>query len=285
MSGRKRPLHRSILIGVLAILLTIIIAGPFVFMILTSFKKIGEVMVYPPKLLPETFYLGNFVKALHSYIPKAFLNSIFVSAVAVVITLLLSLPAAYAFSRLRFPGRNVFFMLTLSTMMVPQGLLVVPMFDIMKNMPFGSSDYGWIDTFPGLIFPFLSIGFITFYVRQYFLGIPKDLDEAAYIDGANKFQVFYMIILPLAKPALSLAVIFSCMNKWNDYLWPMAIVRSEDHYTIQMAIKMFQGQYNTDWPMMLTGAMLSVIPVIILYIAFQRGFEQGLSGASAGMKE
>lgn len=170
-------------------------------------------------------------------------------------------------------------------MMIPQGLLVVPMFNIMKNMPLVSSEYGWIDTFPGLIFPFLSIGFITFYVRQYFLGIPRSLDEAARIDGANKLQVFFMVILPLAKPALSLAVIFSFMNKWNDYLWPMAIIRSENHYTIQIAIKMFQGQFNTDWPMMLTGATVSVIPILILYVAFQKGFEQGLSGASAGMKE
>lgn len=284
MKNKRTPLN-SFIIAVIAILLTILIAGPFVFMILTTFKQIGEVMRFPPKLLPDSFYLQNYVKALHSYIPRAFLNSLFVSAMSVIVTLLLSLPAAYAFSRLNFPGRNFFFMLTLSTMMIPQGLLVVPMFNIMKNMPLVSSEYGWIDTFPGLIFPFLSIGFITFYVRQYFLGIPRSLDEAARIDGANKLQVFFMVILPLAKPALSLAVIFSFMNKWNDYLWPMAIIRSENHYTIQIAIKMFQGQFNTDWPMMLTGATVSVIPILILYVAFQKGFEQGLSGVSAGMKE
>ena len=124
---------------------------------------------------------------------------------SVIVTLLLSLPAAYAFSRLNFPGRNFFFMLTLSTMMIPQGLLVVPMFNIMKNMPLVSSEYGWIDTFPGLIFPFLSIGFITFYVRQYFLGIPRSLDEAARIDGANKpYPLFQSLSFTLLfKKALS----------------------------------------------------------------------------------
>ena len=131
MKNKRTPLN-SFIIAVIAILLTILIAGPFVFMILTTFKQIGEVMRFPPKLLPDSFYLQNYVKALHSYIPRAFLNSLFVSAMSVIVTLLLSLPAAYAFSRLNFPGRNFFFMLTLSTMMIPQGLLVVPMFNIMK---------------------------------------------------------------------------------------------------------------------------------------------------------
>lgn len=282
---KKRSKVNSLLIGLAAVLLTLLIAGPFVFMFSTSFKTLGEVMRFPPKFLPDAFYLGNYERALNSYLPTAFLNSILVSVISVAITLVLSLPAAYAFSRLRFPGRNFFFMVTLSTMMIPQGLMIVPMFDIVKNMPFGDASYGWVDTFPGLIFPFLTIGFVTFYVRQYFLGIPQDLDEAALIDGANKFETFLRIILPLSKPAVSLAVVFAFMNKWNDYLWPMAIVRSEKHYTIQIAIKMFQGQFHTDWPMMLTGSAIAVVPILVLYIVFQKNFEQGLSGASAGLKE
>lgn len=285
MRYKKRSKINSILIGITAVLLAIIIAGPFVFMILTSFKKMGEVMRFPPKILPDGFYWQNYIDAWNSYLPSAFLNSILVSTAAVVVTLLISLPAAYAFSRLKFPGRNFFFMLTLSTMMIPQGLLVVPMFDIVKRLPWFGSQYGWIDTFPGLVFPFLTIGFVTFYVRQYLLGIPKELDEAAYMDGAGKFKTFRLIVLPLAKPAVSLAVIFAFMNKWNDYLWPLAVVRSEKNFTIQIAIKTFQGQYSTNWPLMLTGAAIAVLPVITMYIAFQRSFEQGLSGASVGLKE
>lgn len=282
---RKRPFIQSVGVAAMAIFLAFIIGSPFVFMFLATFKRLGEVMRYAPKLLPESLYLGNYIKVLDSYLPIAFVNTAIVSVCSVAVTLVIALPAAYAFARLRFPGRNVLLMLTLSTMMIPQGLMVVPMFDVVKNMPYLGSEYGWIDSFPGLIFPFLSIGYITFYVRQYFLSIPAELDEAARIDGANKLQTFFQVIMPLSKPAVSLAIIFSFMNKWNDYLWPMAIARTERHYTIQMAIKMFQGQYSTDLPMMLTGAGLSALPIILLYVVFQKNFEQGLSGASAGLKE
>jgi multiple sugar transport system permease protein len=151
-------------------------------------------------------------------------------------------------------------------------------------MPFGGPN-GWLDTYAGLIMPFAVTGFGIFYMRQYYLSIPKELDEQAKIDGCNKLQVYWKIIMPLSKPGIGLISIFTFLGQWNNYLWPLTVARSQEMYTIQIALKAFQTQYNIDWPLLMTGASLAVLPTMILYFSLQSAFEKGLGGVGTGLKE
>lgn len=284
MMNRKRKLISTIGIYVLALTILAIYLGPYLWMFMTSVKSQADVMMWPPKIIPDQFYFKNYIDVFKTNLPRAFINSFFVSTTAVCINVVLSSMAGFGFARLKFWGKEFLFIIALATMMVPPGLLVVPLFTMMKNMPFGGP-YGWLDTYWGLIFPFAVTGFGIFMMRQFFLSIPLDLDEAAKIDGANKFKIYLRIIMPLAKPAVSLVAIFSFLTQWNNYLWPLTVARSQEMYTIQIALKSFQGQYNINWPMIMTGASVAVLPTLIIYFSLQKYFEKGLAGVGTGVKE
>jgi len=168
--------------------------------------------------------------------------------------------------------------------MIPGGLLVVPLFSMMKNVPFAGAN-GWLDTYFALILPLAVSGFGIFLIRQYLFSIPKDLDEQAKIDGCNKFQIYFKIILPLCKPALVLVAIFSFLNHWNEYLWHLTAVDSQEMFTLQIALKTFQTQYSINWPIIMAGASIAATPMIILYFFLSSTFEKGLGGIGTGTKE
>lgn len=282
---KKSKMIRNVLLYVLLTIVLMIFLGPYIWMFMTSVKTQGEVMSWPPKIIPTEFYWENFLRIWQeTNLPRAFFNSFVVSVIATLINVFLSSLAAFAFARLRFPGRDRLFMLVLATMMIPTGLMVVPLFFMMKNVPFAGPD-GLLDSYAGLILPFAVTGFAIFLMRQNFLSIPRELDEQATIDGCSKFQIYWKIILPLNKPAIALVTIFSFLSHWNEYLWPLTIARSQEMYTIQIALKAFQGQYNIDWPLIMAGATTAALPMIILYFILQPLFEQGLGGLGSGGKE
>lgn len=269
-------------------LLTIILLGfvtPYLWMLLTAFKTLPEVMSWPPKFLPESFAFDNFIQIFDgTIIPRALLNSFIVATAGSVINVVFASLAAFAFARLEFPGRDLLFKIVLGTMMIPGGLLVVPLFSMMKNAPVGGPD-GLLNTYYALILPMAVTGFGIFLIRQYLVSIPKELDEQAKIDGCNKFQIYYRIILPLCKPALVLVLIFSFLNHWNEYLWHLTAVNTEEMFTLQIALKTFQTQYSINWPLIMAGASIAAMPMVILYFFLSDTFEKGLGGIGSGSKE
>lgn len=250
---------------------------PFIWMISTSLKTSGATMVLPPKIIPDEINWGNYQRVSEAFPVYKFLwNSLFVAITSTIGQILLCSMAAYAFARLQFKGRDLIFIIYLATLMVPSQVTMTPQFILMKYL-------GWLDSYQGLILPGMFNAFGTFLLRQFFLGIPKELEEAAFMDGASHFRVFGQIILPLAKPALATLAIFSFMQSWNNFLWPLIVVSSPDMMTLPLGLSLLQGRWETDWNLMMAGVVISVIPVLAVYLFAQRYFIQGIT--LSGMKE
>jgi multiple sugar transport system permease protein len=282
---RKARKNKMIIVYLLATIVLIGFVGPYIWMLATSLKTLGEVMAWPPTVIPESFHWQNYLTIWEGTIlPRAFFNSVIVAVIATFINVFLASLAAFAFSRLEFPGRHGLFLGVLATMMIPPGLMIVPLFTMMRNVPF-TGPSGWLDTYAGLIIPTAVTGFAIFLLRQYFMSIPKDLDDQAAIDGCSKFQIYWKIILPLSKPALGLVAIFTFMGNWNEYLWHLTVARSETMYTIQIALARFQTEFNIEWPLLMAGATMAATPMMILYFSLQPLFERGLGGLGSGVKE
>jgi multiple sugar transport system permease protein len=251
---------------------------PFFWMISTSFKLPQEVLANSPTWLPSTATLRNY-EYLFIYIPflRQFLNTLFTTTVIVFGQLLFSSMAAYAFSRIDFPGRNTLFMLLLATMMVPNVVTLIPAFIIVRSL-------GWVNTYMALIGPYvLGSAFATFLLRQFMMTIPVELEEAAKIDGAGHFTIFWRIILPLVRPALAVVGIFAFVHFWNDFLWPLTVINSESLKVLTTGIAgLAFGVYGTDWGVLMAGSTLSVLPLIIVFLALQRRLIEGV--AVTGLK-
>ncbi|MCM3731146.1 carbohydrate ABC transporter permease [Fictibacillus nanhaiensis] len=244
---------------------------PFLWMLSTSIKDQGATMTLPPQFIPETITFTNYAQVAESFpIWKFLFNSFFVAVTSTLGQLLLCSMAAYAFSRLHFKGRDTLFLIYLATLMVPMQVTMTPQFILMKYL-------GWLDTYQGLILPGLFNAFGTFLLRQFFLGIPKSLEEAAFIDGASHFRVFFQIILPLSKPALATLAIFSFMQSWNNFLWPLIIVSNQDLMTVPLGLSILQGRWATDWNLLMAGVVISVIPILAVYLFAQKYFIKGIT--------
>lgn len=282
MTARKRLTNA--LYYVLLTLVALIFIGPFVWMFLTALKSNRDVMAWPPVLLPKELHWENFVRVFQrTAVPRALLNSIIVAIAATALNVAVASLAAFGFARLRFPGRNQIFFATLMTMMIPSGLLVVPLFFMMRHMPGGPG--GWLNTYQGIILPTAVMAFSIFLFRQNYLSIPKDLDDAAAIDGCGPLRVYWHVVLPLTRPATVLVTIFSFLGRWNDYLWPLTVARTTKMYTLQVALRFFQTEYNIEWPLMMAGATIAAVPMMLLYFILQSFFEQGMAGLGRGVKE
>lgn len=249
---------------------------PFFWMLTTSLKEIWEVFTPQMQWLPEAPVWRNYIDAW-SYAPFAryYLNTIFVSVSVVVLQLITSGTAAYALSRLRFPGRDLIFMGILGTMMLPGTLMTVPSYLILHT-------FGWIDTYYALIVPALFNAFGVFLLRQFFMTIPLELDDAAIIDGCSKFGVLVRIITPLSKPAFATIGIFTFMGQWNSYIWPLIVTNSENMRMISVGISMFQDQFSTQWTLMMAAAATATLPLLVLFFFAQRYFIEGIT--LTGMK-
>lgn len=252
--------------------------GPFFWMITTSLKTFGETMLVPPTLLPHSLQLENYVRVfdrlpfLHYY-----WNTLIITLAKTCGQLLFCSMAAYAFARIPFPGRGVLFLSVLSVLMVPSPVFIIPKYLLIAKL-------GWLNSLTAVIVPGLVSAFGTFQLRQFFMTLPRELEEAARIDGCSHFYIYTRIVMPLAKPALIAFTIFSVLGSWNELLWPLIVIRSPELRPLAAGIASFQEQtdFASDYTLMMAGATLSVLPMIALFIVLQRQFIEGI--AFTGMK-
>jgi len=270
MSNRVKP--KSLLIHAVMIVCCILFIFPFLWMALTSFKTPQEIFQWPPQMFPKEWSFSNYQEVLTAVpLLRMLLNSLFVAVAVTAGTLLFSSLAAYSFARLRFKGKDLLFSMYLGTMMVPLMVTLIPTFVIMRKL-------GMVDTYYALIVPgFFGNAFGTFLLRQFFMTIPRQLDEAARIDGCGYFGIYSRILMPLMKPALASLFIFTFMGVWNDFLWPLVVIQTESVKTITLGLASFQGLYTTKYHLLMAAAMISVLPVLVAYISSQRYFIEGIT--------
>lgn len=250
---------------------------PFQYMLATAMTPLSYSMPYPPILVPESMYFGNFVEAWNAnHFSQYFLNSLIVAAIATVIIMLVSSAGAYAFARMQFPGREFVFYLYLFTMMVPTVTNLIPQFLLMKDLKL-------VDTYLGLLLIYIGIGVPsnTFFLRNFFLGLPKELEEAVIIDGGNHWQIYWRIVLPLSKPALGTFAILAYSNVWDEFLIALTMIKTPDKRTLPIALRLFQGQNLNNWGLIFAASLIAVLPILIIYIVMQKKLIRG--GAMDGM--
>ncbi|KPK83338.1 MAG: hypothetical protein AMS25_00250 [Gemmatimonas sp. SM23_52] len=249
---------------------------PFLWMISTSLMDEFEVFRFPPRLVPSDPVWSNYPNALTA-VPfgRFFLNSAVMSLFIVSGHLITASTAGYAFARLRFPGRDKLFILFLANLMVPIIVLLIPRFLLVNAL-------GWVDTYVGLIVTELVGVWGIFLMRQYFLSIPRELEDAARIDGANEWHVFWRVALPLAKPAIATVALFSFVETWKSFLWPLIVTRSLAMRPVEVGIAAFHSLYFSNWPYQMAAAVTAVIPILILFLFTQRYFVRGIQ--LAGLK-
>lgn len=244
---------------------------PFWWMLSTSLMTDTEVFQYPPKLLPQSPRWENYPEAMALQpFGRYFLNTTIVTFFSVAGQLLFCSMAAYAFARLRFKWRDKIFALYLATMMIPAMVTLIPAFLIITA-------FGWMNTYYALIAPSLSSVWGIFLLRQFFLTIPKDLEEAARLDGAHEFAIYWRIVLPLAKPALATLAIFAFMNSWKDFLWPLIVTSQTEMRPVEVGIASFSTIYALDWTHQMAAAVIVMLPIIIVFCLAQRYFVRGIT--------
>lgn len=255
----------------LLILLAISMLLPFIWMLSTSLMNELEVYSFPPKFIPSNWRWENFVEAMTLQpFGRYFLNSAIVSIMVVSGQMIFCSMAAYSFARIKFKGHEKVFAVYISTMMIPAIVTIIPAFLIINT-------FGWMNTYWALATPTISNVWGIFLLRQFFLTIPKDLEDAARIDGASEMRIFWTIILPLSKPALATLAIFSFMASWKDFLWPLIVTNRADMRTVEVGIANFSTVYSTDWPHQMAAAVIVLLPIIIVFILAQRHFVRGIT--------
>ena len=248
--------------------------APFLWMITTSLKEPSQVFSFQKKWwqdwLPMAFVWKNYVEAWH-VVPFArfYLNSIFVSGALTLGQVITSSMAAYAFARLHFPGRDRIFFAYLATMMIPGAVTMIPVFILLRHL-------GWIDTYKAMILPGIFTAYGTFMLRQFFLTLPKDLEDAAKIDGCSYLGIFWKIILPLSKPALATLTTFTFMGSWMNFMWPLIVINTHEKYTLPVGLAYFQSLHHTDWTLLMAASVMMILPILVVFIFNQRFFVEGI---------
>jgi multiple sugar transport system permease protein len=279
--GQSRRMRRVLTLiptYLLMVFIAALIILPLLWMLSTSLKPKSQWFTREIEWIPRTFTLDNYQKLFSNpATPRGnwFFNSVFIAVASTALVLAIDSLAAYAYARMDFPGRKFLFGLMLLTIFLPGMMFLVPNFLTVANL-------GLLNNFAGVILPGLAGVFGVFFLRQFFESIPKELEEAAAIDGANKFQIFYMVVLPLAKPALATLGILTFLASWNDFLWPLLILRKADLQTLPPGLRTLQGAYSSEYGLMLAGAVIVAVPVLVIYIALQRYIVQSV--AATGLK-
>jgi multiple sugar transport system permease protein len=255
----------------------VLVAGPFVWMVASSFKDVQELHQFPPTMLPARPTLDNYTTLFQKLnFPLYFFNSLLVAAFVVAANLLFCSMLGYALAKLHFGGRDKIFLLVMATLMVPSTVTLVPLFVLM-------SAFGLVNSYPALILPFAAGPFGVFLMRQFMLGIPDDLLEAARIDGASEFGTFFRVVLPISIAPLATLGILTFLSSWNNFLWPLVVSSSERMYTLPVAVATFAvGQNATDYGLLMAGSTVLVLPVLVVFLALQRYFQPGI--ATTGIK-
>ena len=270
---RRRP---PVISQALLTLVLLLFLAPLVWMVLSSLKSGGEIFTTPPLLFGESLRFGNYGAAL-DYLPfvRFMLNTAFVAIAGTLITLITSALSAYAFARLRFRGRDSLFLVYLGTLMVPQEVVVVPMFLIMNRL-------GWINTFQALILPWAFTAFGTFLLRQFFLTVPKELEEAARVDGAGHWRILTRIIVPISAPAFAVLAVFTFITYWNSFLWPLIVTNDASTTTVPLGLNLFLGQNGQQWQLLMAAATISMAPTALLVLLLQRYLVKGIALSGLG---
>jgi multiple sugar transport system permease protein len=254
----------------------IVVILPFAYMVASSLETLAQIGALTPQFWPNPPQWDNYVQVWQQLpIGRYFLNSLLVATVVTGGQLLTASMAAYAFARLRFRGRSVLFAFYLGTLIIPSQVTLIPNYILIRILH-------WHDSYAGLIFPFVVSVFSTFLLRQFFLTIPADLEDAARMDGASHFAIYSRIILPLARPALATLVILTFLGSWNNFLWPLVVIDTPSLTTVPLSIVAFQGQFTTQWNLLMACATMALAPVLVVYLLAQRYFVEGIALTGQG---
>jgi len=282
--AKQSLLHLLLAVGGLTMIL------PFLWMLSTSLKPESEIFRFPPVLVPNTWDWANYVEAMKAAaFGRYFINTIIYAVAVTATNLLFCSMAAYAFARLRFRGRNPLFILVLGTMMIPPQVTMVPVFIMLKRWPLvggndllGVGGHGLLNSYTGLVLPMAVGAFGIFLLRQFFMTLPSELEDAARIDGCSEAGIYWRIILPLSKPALATVGIFTFTAAWNQFIWPLLIMSKDSMKTLQVGLQVFQTQYTTTWDLLMAATVVLTVPVLVIFMFGQRYFTRGI--ALSGMK-
>ncbi len=261
-------------IYVVCIIIACTTVGPFIWMLSTSFKIPSEAVTFPPHWIPHPWVTSNYTYLFNNDIlpfGKFFINSAYIAVLVVIGRLFVCSLGAYGFARLSFPGRNAAFGLLLASLMIPDMLTVIPLYSVYTKLHLINTH------FPLIVPPIVANTFGTFLLRQFFMGIPKEFEEAALLDGASHLRIFLTIMLPLSKPALATVAVFTFMNSWNDFFNPLVYLSDVNKFTLPAGLAFFQGESATQYTQLMAGTMLAVIPTLVLFLAAQRYFIRGIS--------
>lgn len=272
----RKKIFGKILYYFIMITLSVLMILPFFWMVSTSLKESGALMTIPIEWFPKKVSFEAYSKLFNVFpFGKAFLNSIIVSISITFISVLSASMAAYVFAKIPFKGREFLFGLFIITMMIPGSVTLIPNYLILRNIKL-------LNSYVGIVLPSFFNIFGIFLLRQHIKKIPDDFIDAAVVDGASQWKIFFNIILPLSKPALATLVVITFMGAWNDYLWPLIVLTDKNKMTLPVALSMLNGQYATEYNLLMAGALISIIPILILYAFAQKYFEEGLT--SGGIK-
>ena len=259
--------------------LTFLLVVPLLWMVVTSLETQGEANRFPPVLLPHDPRIANYADAWHTApFGTFFLNSTLVALVVVVSNLVVCSLAGYAFARVRFLGSTALFMTLMATLMVPFQVTMIPVFLIVKWFGDNVSTYLGIDHLGALMLPNLATAFGIFFLRQFFQTVPVELEEAARVDGTSRVGVLFKIVLPLSMPAMSTLAALTILTSWNDFLWPLIVITNTDQMTVPLGLSYFQGAHQTNWPLLMAGNVMSLVPMLVVFVVAQRYFVQSVAG-------
>ncbi|MFF5210905.1 carbohydrate ABC transporter permease [Streptosporangium sp. NPDC000396] len=263
-SGRLWPVHLVLAVGAVAMVV------PFFWEVLTSLKTFTESTRVPPTWIPS-FEWSNFTRVLDSTpFGLQFGNTVVMTVVRTLAQLLFCSLAAYAFARLRFPGRNVIFVLLLSVLMVPDQLFLIPQYQIIKGLDL-------LNTLPGLFLPGMFSAFGTFMLRQFFMSLPGEIEEAARLDGANPLRIFWSVMLPLARPGLIAFGVLTVLWSWKDLMWPLVVNTDPEKMTLSAGLAALHGEHVTEYPVLMAGSLMATLPIIVVFVVLQKQLIQGIA--------
>ena len=267
----KNKVSGKVIIYILLVFFALIFLLPIVWIVFSSFKTAGELFAWPPSLFGEHPTVNNYLLALEEGdFVQYFINTVFVSIVATILTVIVNVMAGYVFAKYEFRFKKLLFALVMATLMIPLEVIMIPVFKVIVATHMYNSLWG-------LIIPAVASPTAVFLVRQYYVPIPTELMEAARIDGASELKIFLRVMLPIAKPVIAVLCIFSFMWRWNDYLWPKLVINDKAQYTLQLALANFSGEYSVDWNSLLAMSVISMIPVLIVFLMFQKHIIGGMT--------
>ena len=267
---RLRPGLAGLAVNGLLLVVAAITLLPLVWMVSVSLMKAGEASTFPPPLLPGRATLGNYYELVaHANMWRHLLNSVVLTTAVTLVSVLVNVAAGYAFAKLRFPGRERIFRLLLAALVIPAQVAMVPLFLLLKPL-------GLVNTYGGVVVPAMASIFGIFMVRQYALSIPGELIEAARIDGANEFRIFRSVIVPVLRPIVVTLAVFTSLGTWNDFMWPLIVLSDSDRYTLPVALAILAREHVQDTELMMAGAVVTTLPVLLVFLALQRHYVRGI---------